>query len=136
MEKITKHESKKSIGKNLQRLRKEAGFSSATSFAASVGINGNTYTQYEQGISGFSYERAWQLADALGCSMDELGGREWPPTQDILDSDERQLIDCYRRTDESDRPTLLATASTMAYAGDAKKEEHPSPASLAREDVR
>ena len=136
MENATKNGLRKAVGKNLQRLRKAAGFSSAVAFAEKVGINKNTYTQYEQGISGLSYERAWELADALECSLDELGGREWPGEQQALSAEEQQLVSDYRRIDESDQPALLTTASTMAYAGDAKKEDPAIPTHLAKGDVK
>lgn len=77
-------------------------------------------------------EQAYNCAVALGCTIDEIAGRENP----ALSVEESQLVDCYRRTDESDRPILLGTASAMAVAGEAKKES-PDPAQhLAREDVR
>lgn len=71
------NERRKAIGKNLQRLRKEAGFRSAKSFAESAGLNPGTYTSYEQGERSFTYETAWDMADALHCTLDELGGRSF-----------------------------------------------------------
>ena len=70
--------SRKEIGKHLQRLRQDAGFSSAAAFAEHIGMKKETYTCYEQGKSMFNYEQAWIMADALHCSIDALGGRESP----------------------------------------------------------
>ena len=122
----TKKDARKEIGKHLQALRKSAGYTSAKAFAISIGFNPNTYTQYEQGISGFNYEQAWLMADALHCSMDELGGRAWPPEGEgpaALDRDERGLVEAYRRMHDDDRPGFVSTANALAFAGDAKKED-------------
>lgn len=62
---------------NLQAMRKRAGFSSAREFAEHMGINVKTYTNYEQGVSSMTLERAWEFADVLNCSLDELAGREY-----------------------------------------------------------
>ena len=60
---------------NLQALRKAAGFKSAKAFAHHIGMNVNTYTDYEQGRRMFALDQAWEFADALGCTLDELAGR-------------------------------------------------------------
>jgi len=134
MDETTKRSTRKEIGKHLQVLRKKAGFSSAKAFAEKIGFNPNTYTQYEQGISGFNYEQAWEMADALQCSLDELGGREWPPGgTPELSADERGLVDSYRRMDDDDKPAFMTTARGLAYAGEAKKEVKGADAPVADE---
>ena len=67
---------------NLQAMRKAAGFKSARAFAEHIGMNVSTYTDYEQGRRMFALEQAWEFADALGCTLDELAGRT-PPNLDI-----------------------------------------------------
>lgn len=127
---------KKSIGKNLQRLRKELGYKSAKAFAEKAGINPGTYTSYEQGERSFTYEVAWDMADALHVSLDRLGGREWPPGgAPDLTADERNLVDNYRRADAEDKPALATMAAAAAVAGEAKNESQTQPASLAVADV-
>lgn len=112
---------KKSIGKNLQKLRKDSGFKSAKAFAETAGINSGTYTSYEQGERSFTCETAWIMADALDVTLDELVGREWPPGgSPALTPEERKLVDDYRRADESDRPALASMAAAVGYAGEAK----------------
>ena len=66
---------KKSIGKSLQACRKAAGYKTAELFAEQMGYNVKTYTGWEQGWSTFSLDKAWEMADALECSIDELTGR-------------------------------------------------------------
>lgn len=127
---------KKSIGRNLQRLRKEAGFKSAKAFAEKAGINPGTYTSYEQGERSFTYETAWDMADALDVSLDELGGRDFPGEGFAATAEERGLVDSYRRMDEEDKPGFMSTARALAYAGEAKKEGKGADVALAGDDVR
>lgn len=70
------------VAKQLQQMRRNAGFKSARAFANHIGMNVSTYTDFEQGNRPLSYERAWQFADALNCTMDELGGRQFPKSKD------------------------------------------------------
>lgn len=69
------------LGKNLQTLRKAAGYKSARVFAEHLGINVSTYTEYEQGRTPFTLEQAWMFADAIGCTLDELCGRSVAPSK-------------------------------------------------------
>lgn len=73
---MSRPDKRKEIGLSLQTHRKKAGFKSAKAFAESIGFNPNTYTQYEQGLTRFNYEQAWIMADALNCTLDDLGGRK------------------------------------------------------------
>ena len=116
-------ELRKQIGKHLQELRKAAGYGSAAAFAEVIGFNANTYTQYEQGITGFNYEQAWIMADALHCSMDALGGRKPPHAYaEPASATERALVDDFRRMDDTNRASLMDTARTFALASELKKE--------------
>lgn len=63
------------MGSNLQELRKAAGYKTAKDFAAAVGIPVTTYTRYEATPDKISVAQAWNLADALGCSIDLIVGR-------------------------------------------------------------
>ena len=102
---------RKEIGDRLQELRVAAGFASANDFADVLGFNRGTYTGYEQGKGMFSYEKAWKMADALQCSMDELGGRQWPPeAADARAPGEGELIDCYRAADGRGRDAIMSAA--------------------------
>lgn len=44
-------------------------------------VDKSSIGKYEQGVAGISYEAMWDLADLYGVSLDELGGREWPPKE-------------------------------------------------------
>lgn len=104
---------RKCIGAHLQKSRKAAGFKSANAFADYVGINRNTYTDYEQGRGSLSYERAWQFADVLGVTLDALGGRISPGEESgggSTDPYEHELIECYRESTSEGRVVILGNA--------------------------
>lgn len=102
---------------NLQAMRKRAGFKSAKAFAEYMGVNVSTYTKYEQGLSEMSLERAWEFADALHCSLDEIAGRTTPESdkQDEFE-DERQanLNDYYESMDDESKAAITETARIMS----------------------
>ena len=60
----------------LQRMRKQAGWKSARAFAEHIGIPYHTYMAWEQGRHEMDLATAWMLADELGCSIDQIAGRE------------------------------------------------------------
>ena len=115
----------KEIGRALQSMRKSAGFKSAESFADAIGMKTSAYTEYEQGRRSFTFAQAWMMADALECSMDELGGREWPPEGAGAQSpDEAALVGCYRAANGIFQDEILDYARRTA-------EKHPKSDSLA-----
>lgn len=93
---------------NLQAMRKRAGFKSANAFAEYFGIPKDTYTKYEQGTSNMTLLLAWEFADALNCSLDELAGRKTPDTQ--LAPDEEELIGLYRDCDARGKNAIMRNA--------------------------
>lgn len=97
----------------LQKVRKRAGFKSAKAFAEHMGLNPNTYTDYEQGRIDFTLEKAWEFADALNCTLDELAGRESPPAR-IDDPLKRQVVDAYDSMTQAGRESLAGVAKGLA----------------------
>ncbi len=94
--------------RTLQRLRRQAGYRSAKDFAEALGIPGSTYARYERAGDGagcgIPLPAAWQIADALGCSIDLVVGREdidapepegIQPRYDALSPEGRALVDSY-----------------------------------------
>lgn len=82
------------VGKRtLQRLRREAGYRSAKDFAEVLSIPCSTYARYERAVEGpecgIPLPSAWQIADALGCSIDLVVGREDIDARDTGTIDER-----------------------------------------------
>ena len=64
------------MASTLKDLRKAAGYKTACEFAATLRIPQTTYSRYEQHPENIPTSAAWQLADALGCSIDVVVGRE------------------------------------------------------------
>ena len=66
--------------RTLQQLRREAGFKSGKEFADFLGVPAPTYARYERQDdgpdTGIPMRAAWRIADALGCSIDLVVGRE------------------------------------------------------------
>lgn len=66
------------MASNLLELRKAAGYRSASDFAEAHGIPASTYARYESNPGKIPLERAWELADALGTTIDAVVGRTVP----------------------------------------------------------
>lgn len=109
---------KKELGKRLRMLRKKAGFRSAKAFAEFAGFTTTGYAEFEQGRSRLTYEKAWKIADALGISLDELGGRQWPPEGAAASADPMrdELVRCYDASTAENRHSLVVAARNAALA--------------------
>ena len=106
---------KKTIGKSLQAARKAAGYKSARSFAEHMQYNVGTYTNWEQGKQMFSLEQACEMADALNCTLDELGGRARALEETYaLTDDEKKLVDVYRSSSPVAQVAILSTVEAIA----------------------
>lgn len=93
----------------LQKLRKKAGYKSAAEYAEHLGMSVRTYTNYEQGVRMFSLAQAWEFADDLGCSIDDLVGRE-TKNNDKEDPYEQELVQCYRGSNTDVKSNILGNA--------------------------
>lgn len=113
---------------NLQALRKAAGFKSAKDFADALGMSPGTYTDYEQGRRGFTLERAWQFADILHVSLDELAGREFRPKVNYPDPRQAELNRCWESLDQERQDRLIGTAHDMEAAKRAGRGSVPTQA--------
>lgn len=84
----------------LMQLRKAAGFRSRDDFADHLGVGRRKYKGWETQETNMSFTQACMVADALGCSLDELAGR----TEFVGSfSDERQAVmnDDYARLSDA-----------------------------------
>ena len=90
---------------DLQRLRKKAGYRSANAYADHMGIKRATYTSYEQGTRPMSLWQAWEFADDLGCTIDEIAGRV-----STFDMFEQELVSCYRGSTDEGKANILGNA--------------------------
>lgn len=65
---------KKSIGISVKSSRLSHGISQ-TDMAEKVGVTSNTISNWETGASSIDLDKAWDMADAMGMSIDALVGR-------------------------------------------------------------
>ncbi|MBR1830317.1 MAG: helix-turn-helix transcriptional regulator [Atopobiaceae bacterium] len=80
------------MAKNIQDLRREAGYRSAKDFAAAIGIPASTYNRYEAQPDAIPLRQAWAIADFLGCSIDMVVGRE-PVSAEDMRGDAQKFYD-------------------------------------------
>ena len=66
------------MASNLLKLRKAAGYKNSNEFAVEYEIPTSTYARYESNPDKIPMDRAWQLADILGTTIDAIVGREAP----------------------------------------------------------
>lgn len=113
---------KKLIGKNLQSARKNAGYKSSNSFADAVNMNRTAYVEYEQGRAALPTYRAWEFADFLGISIDELVGHEVAERITYSDPAQQALNGYFESMNDVGRGALVETARLMSD-GDAVRIE-------------
>ncbi len=117
----------------LQRIRKERGFKSAKEFADYIGMSVRTYTNYEQGITSPTLEKAWEFADALECTLDDLAGRDFV-AKDYQDPRQAALNEDYSQLSESMKDAAASAIRGMRLSESARietpgLEDHTIPAS-------
>lgn len=88
------------MASTLQDLRKEAGYKTAKEFAEAVGIPAPTYTRYEQEPKKIPTDRAWAIADKLGCSIDAVVGREYVDVK-AMRGEFQKYFDTFTPNDQS-----------------------------------
>lgn len=101
--------------KTIQELRRERGYRSAREFADALGISPSSMSRYDNQPESIPTKVAWEMADKLGCSIDEVVGRkpvasgrsELQELYDGLLPETRQLVDEFlefaRLKDERER---------------------------------
>lgn len=91
----------------LKELRKAAGYKTAEAFADRMGMKVKTLRNYEQGVTDYTLEFACEVCNVLGCTLDELAGRE-------RDLDTGRFVSTLESLDKRDRDVLSALAEQMA----------------------
>jgi transcriptional regulator with XRE-family HTH domain len=64
------------MAKTIQDLRRERGYRSAREFADALGISPSSMSRYDNQPDAIPTKVAWAMADKLGCSIDEVVGRQ------------------------------------------------------------
>ena len=67
----------------LKEMRQEAGYKTAKDLADEMGVAGSTVTRYEKEPESIPMKAAIRIADLLGCSLDDIVGRDNPATADV-----------------------------------------------------
>lgn len=104
---------REAIAKNIKSMRKAAGFSSANAFADYIGMKPGRYTAYEQNQASVDLEVAWIIADALGCTLDELAGREVPQPS-YADQRQAALNRIYARMNDAGKTKAVDNVRDLA----------------------
>lgn len=60
----------------LKELRRLAGYRSMRSLAEKLGVPTSTYASWECGTRAIPLDKAVEVAELLGCSLDEMTGRK------------------------------------------------------------
>jgi transcriptional regulator with XRE-family HTH domain len=63
------------MGQRLAEIRRRAGLTQEA-LARAAGVGGDAVRKWESGRRTPMFDMAIRLADALGCTLDELAGRE------------------------------------------------------------
>ena len=83
--------------RQLQRLRRDAGYRCAKDFAEAINVPYSTYSRYERADEGpncgIPLSIAWAIADKLNVSIDEIVGRRPLEDFEIPDDDVARRID-------------------------------------------
>lgn len=103
----------------LQRLRKQNGYKKQGDFAKELGVPERRYASWERGEAMMSLAQAYECAVLLGCSLDELAGREWPPAgeaQRVRYADPRQasVNASFEHVNDSGKDRIESDASEVA----------------------
>ena len=95
----------------LKKVRKQAGLKQKE-LAEKIGVDWRTYGSWERGERNMSFAQACNCCDVLGCSLDELAGREWRPS--FSDPQEEELHRCWQVSTDENRHALLVMARNSA----------------------
>ena len=111
----------------LKKLRKMCGYQTQEQFAEKLGVPATRYGAWERGTNEMSLSVAYRITEILGCTLDELVGRE-APALNYTDSQQRDLNSCYEKLDEDGEKKLLDYANDLLSTGRYTKSEmsdHP-----------
>lgn len=102
----------------LMNLRIAAGYPKRPQFAEAYGINVYTLKDWESGKTKLKFEEASDLADFLGCTLDELAGKK-PPLPDYGSRQANRLMEDFQALSEEGK-----TAAANAVHGIRMGEEY------------
>ena len=92
---------------------RESNHLTQTELAAKVGATLRKVSAWERGETPIRLEDAAMIADVFGCTLDELAGREWSPSE-YSDPRQAELNKCWDECEEGDRTAILRVAKSFA----------------------
>lgn len=87
-----------------------------------LNVTGATISSWEMGRTEPNWEQSMRMARIFGCALEELFNRGEKHT-DSLSSEEKQIIETYRKSDSQTREMVKRI---LAYAKEILNEEHDS----------
>lgn len=84
--------------------------------ASALGFSVSTYRNYEQGRTEPGMANLAKIAKLYGCSVDYLVGLPDHPQKEELTSGEQEILELYRKCDDTGKRAMLAAAQGISYA--------------------
>lgn len=99
----------------LKEIRERTGMNQKEA-AEKVGITPQGWNGWELGKRKLNLMDACKVCEVLGCSLDELAGREWPPAgrNNDVAPDERIVLDAMAKVNDEGRARIVENASLVA----------------------
>lgn len=97
----------------LKPIRKRLGLGQREA-ADLCGMPIRRYGSYERGENAMSLETACDIADAFGCTLDELAGREWPHPE-YADARQEAVNEHFATFNDSARQTVYELVDSMSH---------------------
>ena len=94
----------------LKRFRSLRGYSQ-DEMAQKLGIKKSRYGTWERGERMMSLEQAYNVTEILGCTLDELVGRDH--SRDFADPGQAALNACYENMNDDGKGTLVSVARSL-----------------------
>lgn len=105
----------------LKKLRKYAGFKTQSEFAAQLGVPSRRYESWERQEAMMSLEQAYNVTEALGCTLDELVGRK--PIRSYANPKQAILNGYFESMNSAGQDALVESARLMSGSPDTRIEK-------------
>lgn len=93
----------------LKRLRKLAGYRTQGDFANAAGIPERRYASWEREEVMMSLEQAYNVTEILGCSLEELVGRDKFSKREFSDERQRDLNNNFEELTDEGKDAALGS---------------------------
>ena len=113
-------ERKRTMKTQLKSLRKLAGYKTQPEMAAALSeyvgfeVPALRYADWERGDTEITLAMAYQITELLGCTLDELVGRDVAQPQ-YSDPHQKALNACYENMNEDGKQTLVKVARSLEF---------------------